>query len=383
MPKKIYDTIIVGAGMSGIGCAYNLLKNKYKNFKIISPTIGGRILESDNGVVEYGAYYIMDIYHNTKMFVEKGRRIGFMEVLFHNRREVYDLFNKKLLRNLKEVIRLVFILFKFKRHYAKFKKCNLYQSQISCLKKDAYLLELYNQNASDFIKDKKINHVVNDYMSEVLHGTAFAPVEKLNAFTFLHFSLPLIVPIYKFIFRYDEIKKYLNKNYIQDVVAGIKKEKNIYKVKTKNNQTFYCQTLVIATPPTVSKKLLGFKEALRGGVKAHMFHVIGALHKKYKGTDLHLFRNKSRMLAIAHQDDHSFLVYSVHKDIDFSKYFFKHKIIKHKYWKPAFHITGNKLLKFNQGDNLYLIGDNNIVGLEPAYLYGKYCANKILNKTKD
>jgi hypothetical protein len=139
----------------------------------------------------------------------------------------------------------------------------------------------------------------------------------------------------------------------------------------------------VATPPHISKKLLHLKQKLRGNINAHMFHVIGEFTKQWKGSHIHLFRNNSRMLAIAHQDDHSFLVYSVDKDIDFTKYFYTYKVIKHLYWKPAFCITGSELLKFNQNKNLYLIGDNNIVGIEPCYIYGKYCANKILNKTKD
>ncbi len=381
---KKYKTIIIGAGISGIGCAYNLLKNKYTDFKIISPTIGGRIMESDSGTVEYGAYYIMGIYHNTKSFIEKGRRIYPHQLIFHNRKRFYGVFDKKVFRNLAELSRLIFILLKFKRHYSKFKKNNLYESQITCLKKDPYLWKLYNQNATELIKEKNIKHIVYDYIAEVLHGTAFAPIEKLNAFTFLHFSLPLIVPIYEFIFKKEEIKKRIKKNYIKDSIVTIQKENTgLYKLTTKLNKTFYCKNLVIATPPHISKKLLSLKNKLRGPANAHMFHIIGELIKKWRGNHIHLFRNKSRMLAISNQEDNSFLVYSVHKDINFSKYFFDYKILKHHYWKPAFGITGNNLLKFNQGDNLYLIGDNNLVGLEPCYIYGKYCANKLLGKTKD
>jgi len=381
---KKYKTIIVGAGISGIGCAHNLLNNKYRDFLVISPDIGGRITESDNGAVEYGAYYIMDIYHNTKLFVEKGRKIKPSHLIFHNRDKVYTLFNKQIIGNLTELIKLTFILFKFKRHYEKFKKCNLTRSQISCLKKDKYLWNLYHQNADDFIRQHKIKNIVYKYLAELLHGTAFAPIEKLNAFTFLHFSLPLIVATHEFIFDKEKITKRLKKNYLKDSVVKITKNTDdSYTVKTKNKKEFVCKNLVIATPPHIAKKLLNLRQKLRGSINAHMFHVIGELTKKWKGSHVHLFRNNSRMLAIAHQDDHSFLVYSVHKDIDFTKYFHTYKILKHRYWKPAFCITGSELLKFNQGKNLYLITDNNVVGIEPCYIYGKYCANKILKKTKD
>lgn len=381
---KKYKTIIIGAGISGISCAHNLLNNKYKDFLIISPDIGGRITESDNGAVEYGAYYIMDIYHNTKLFVEKGRKIKPSALLFHNRKKVYTLLNKQIIQNITELFKLISILFKFKRHYEKFKKNNLTESQIACLKKDKYLWTLYNQSASDFIKEHKIKNIVYKYLAELLHGTAFAPIEKLNAFTFLHFSLPLIVPTHEFIFNKSKITRRLKRNYLKDrVIKIIRNNDNTYTIKTKDKKEFICQNVVIATPPHTAKKLLDLKQKLRGSINAHMFHIIGELTKKWKGSHIHLFRNNSRMLAIAHQDDHSFLVYSVHKDIDFTKYFHSHKILKHRYWRPAFCITGNELLKFNQDKNLYLITDNNVVGIEPCYIYGKYCANKILGKTKD
>lgn len=381
---KKYDTIIVGAGISGISCAHNLLRKRYKDFKIISPDIGGRIKESDNGAVEYGAYYIMDIYHNTKSFVEKGRRIYPHQLMFHHRKKFYTIFNKKIFLNISELIKLFLILFKFKRHYSKFKKSNLHISQIECLKKDTYLWGLYNQGADEFIKENKISHIVYDYMAELLHGTAFAPIEKLNAFTFLHFSLPLLVPVYEFIFNKEFVKNKLKNNYIKDSIINIHKDANgLHCLSTKSKEKFYCKNLVIATAPHVARKLLALKHPTRGATNAHMFHIIGELTKRWRGNHVHLFRNKSRMLAIANQEDGSFLVYSVHKDIDFSKYFFKHKILKHHYWKPAFSITGDNLLKFNQGKNLYLIGDNNVVGIEPSYIYGKYCANKILGLTKD
>ncbi|MBI2151162.1 hypothetical protein HYU21_00345 [Candidatus Woesearchaeota archaeon] len=48
MSNKTYKTIIIGAGISGLGCAHKFMENNYTGFKIISPDIGGRIFESKN-----------------------------------------------------------------------------------------------------------------------------------------------------------------------------------------------------------------------------------------------------------------------------------------------------------------------------------------------
>ncbi len=382
MPKT-YDTIIIGAGISGIGCAHKLLENKYNNFKIVSPMIGGRIFESDSKTIEYGAYYVMNIYHNTAPFVKKGRKIIPAQLIFHNKGQSYKFLDKKMLTHFPELVKLLFILRKFKKHNEKLKKSSLYRSQVNCLKNDKYLWELYNKKAKDFVIEKGLKNITYDYMAEVLHGTAFTPIENLNAFTFLHFSLPLIVPVHEFIFKNKEVTEFLKENYIKDEVTGIKRNRNGYELSIKLKSKLYCKNLVIATPPHISKKLLNLKQELRGPISAHMFHLIGEIRDKWNEADNNLFENKNRMLAISHQRDNSYLFYSTGKNPDFNKYFLNYKILKHKYWNPAFNIENSNLVDFVQGDNLYMIGDNNICGIEQTYIYGMYCANKILGKTKD
>src|SRR3989338_8901891 len=95
MSANTYKTIIIGAGISGIGCGSKLLENN-RDFKIISPYIGGRILESDSKTIEYGAYYVMSIYHNTASFVKIGRKINPSKLMFHKSNHSYNLLDKKI-----------------------------------------------------------------------------------------------------------------------------------------------------------------------------------------------------------------------------------------------------------------------------------------------
>ena len=58
MKEEFYEeTIIVGGGLAGLGCARRLYANKH-SFKIITPDIGGRVKVSLDGKVNYGAYYV-------------------------------------------------------------------------------------------------------------------------------------------------------------------------------------------------------------------------------------------------------------------------------------------------------------------------------------
>ena len=57
MTKNTFDTIIIGAGISGLACAKHLQKFD-GDFLIISKNIGGRILTSYDGLVNYGAFFV-------------------------------------------------------------------------------------------------------------------------------------------------------------------------------------------------------------------------------------------------------------------------------------------------------------------------------------
>jgi len=51
----------------------------------------------------------------------------------------------------------------------------------------------------------------------------------------------------------------------------------------------------------------------------------------------------------------------------------------HHYWDPVGTINGHTLIESNRGNNLYLIGDYNVAGLEESYTTGIYAANQIIN----
>lgn len=109
-----------------------------------------------------------------------------------------------------------------------------------------------------------------------------------------------------------------------------------------------------------------------------MFHIKGDLHEKFSSGEENVFSNHSSILAIAHQNDNTSLFYSKIKNPSLRAYFKTPRILKYKHWNPAFNIEGSNLLEFQQATNLYVIGDNNICGIEDAFIYGVYAANHII-----
>ena len=63
MNTKTVETIIVGAGISGLSCARQL-QAQNEDFLLISKNIGGRILTSEDGTVNYGAFFVCSDYYN-------------------------------------------------------------------------------------------------------------------------------------------------------------------------------------------------------------------------------------------------------------------------------------------------------------------------------
>ena len=54
---KFAETIIIGGGISGLSCARKLKDNE-KEFLLITENIGGRIISSSDGKINYGAYFV-------------------------------------------------------------------------------------------------------------------------------------------------------------------------------------------------------------------------------------------------------------------------------------------------------------------------------------
>ena len=90
MKKRLHETIIIGAGISGLACARKLHENK-KNFLIISEDIGGAITTSKDGKVNYGAQVILKNFHHLKKFAKIVKKMRLRKFGFHEGNKTYTL----------------------------------------------------------------------------------------------------------------------------------------------------------------------------------------------------------------------------------------------------------------------------------------------------
>jgi len=204
MADKVFETIIIGAGISGLSCGRHLQQFD-KDFLIISKDIGGRIRTSEDGLVNYGAFFVCSDYKNLLHFVKLNSRIKLRDFCFHDKDNKYVLFEPKLLIFLNQFMKFYKIQFKFRKALRRFRKASETISQKKVIESDSLLKELYMKKATDFVKEYDIQNLTDSYLSKGLYSTTFSGVNEMNAFSFLQFLLPLITPIYTFSFEKDKM----------------------------------------------------------------------------------------------------------------------------------------------------------------------------------
>ena len=375
MTAKIFDTIIVGAGISGLACAKRLQEYD-EDFLLISENIGGRILTSEDGAVNYGAFFVCSDYYHVLQYVTLHSRIKLSDFCFHDNDDIYVLFEPKLLAYSFQFMKILKILYKFRKAFRLFRKTSETISQKKAIESDPFLHELYMKNAIDFVKEHKLQAGTDVYLSKGLYSTTFSTIKEMNAFSFLQFLLPLITPIYAFTFEKEKMIEPFRDKIVLDCVTEVQFKNGQYKIKSNDN-IFYAKNVVLATEISTSQHFADVKKTNKP-VSNHMLHIKGVpkdiiARKKYQ-----LFSSGGDVQAIADLQNGTYLFYYKHKYPLIEKYFFESQVIASHFWDPAGTINGHTLIESNRGNNMYLIGDFNVAGLEESYITGIYGANQII-----
>ena len=374
MSKKFSDTIIIGAGVSGLACAKKLQENN-KDFIIISKNIGGRILTSDDETANYGAFFVCSDYKHILQHVKIKSRIKLSDFCFHNDKK-YVLFEPILMAYAYEFMKTIKLLYRFRKHFRNFRKICEKISQKKAIENDIFLYNLYMQNAADLVKKNKIERGAKKYLSQALYSTTFSEIKDMNAFSFLQFLLPLITPIYTFKFEKEKTVEPFKEKIMCGSVKDVSYKEGIYKLAF-DKKYFQAKNVVLATEINWSKNFAEVKNVNRP-VSTNMMHIKGNTTPLFSKKSYHLFTPPSNVQALANLKDGTYLFYYQSKRPYLKDFFKDPEVIAHHYWNPAGTINGHNLIESNRGNNLYLIGDYNVAGLEEAYITGIYAANQII-----
>jgi hypothetical protein len=377
MMAKTYETAIIGAGISGLACASTLQEND-NDFVIISENIGGRILTSEDGTVNYGAFFVCSDYHHVLKQVKIESRIKLSDFCFHSNDTNYVLFEPALVAYAFQFMKALKLLYRFRRQFRHFRKASEKVSQKKAIENDPFLYELYLQNAADFVKGYNIERGTHRYLSQALYSTTFSRINELNAFSFLQFLLPLITPIYTFTFEKERMIEPFREKIVYGSVNDVIYKKGVYNVAF-DGKIVSAKNIVLATQINWSKKFASVKETNKP-VSTNMLHIKGIPANVFSRRLYHLFSPPGNVQAIAHLKDGTHLFYYKGERPVLQDFFKNPQIIAHQSWNPAGTINGHTLIESHRGNNLYLIGDYNVAGLEESYITGLYAAHQIMNK---
>jgi len=378
MMKNSYETIIIGAGISGLACARSL-QNHQKDFLVISKDIGGRIRTSEDGTANYGAFFVCSDYDNLLPFVTLQKRIRLRDFCFHEDNHSYILYEPRLVAYMHQFMKIKRHLYRFRTALQAFRKTAKTTSQKNAIEADPLLHSLYMKNAADFVKEQSLERGTDMYLSKALYSTTFSAVHEMNAFSFLQYLLPLITPIYTFSFEKTTMVKSFQQNIVLETVSDICYTNDQYRVKT-NTGTFRSKNLVLATEINWSCRFAGIRE-MNLPVSTHMLHIKGSPRHIIARKPYQLFCHPSMVQSIADLGDGTYLFYYTDRQPPLEAYFHNPTVIAHQFWDPAGRINGHVLIESKRANHMYLIGDYNIAGLEEAYITGLYAAGQIINSS--
>ena len=375
---EIQETIIVGGGMSGIGCAHRLLHNS-NPFLMISPEIGGRVRTSPDGAVNYGAYYVTDDYEWTLPLVTTAGRVRITDGFFHNHDGRYRFHSMRLVKHLPALYRFTSDLRRFRQHFNGMNKFAGDFSRRELIAANPALQHAYDQPASDYIRDRRLEGLFADYIDHLLWASFFHDPYEVSTFFVLAASLPLIVPMHTFTFRTESAIAGFRDRIVCDSVVRVELGDTLQRVITKSGRVFRCRNLVLATPMDHTNRLLGpLAQPIRGGIDVSFYHVRGTLRPAYRGATRNFFSSDEAAI-ISREQDGSYLYFYATDQID--KYFESYTVITHDHWKPALFFHGKDFVNANPAPNVFIASDHDVPSMENAYLNGRYTASLLMRQT--
>jgi hypothetical protein len=372
-------TIIVGAGMAGLACAQEFSEAGH-DFLLISKSLGGRVLYDPAEKINYGAYFVMQNYHYARRFVVPTTLINPLHACFHkSAQEYFSVISGHTLKLLPEFLRFFVAMQEFKRHYEPYKERCLRMTQRAALEADPYMAELFQKPARQFIQEKHYERVAADYIGKFSYACTGVSMDQITALDFLNVSMGILVPIHQF--RFDEVatRARLGSHFIEDEIVAIDSQPEAISLKGASGNTYLAENIVVATPASVTQKLLGLAE-IREACQLYVTHVKAQLKGSLSRYELNLFPPTSEIILTALQWDGSYLIYSRTKEADLNQVCDSFSVLRTVDWEKAMYVMGRAYMEQRLNDRMYIAGDHNGLGLEPTAISGMYAARQILAK---
>ena len=382
MKPTSVETVIVGAGISGLACA-NKLYSAGKDFVIVSKDVGGRIKVSKKDPrINFGGVYINKDYFNLMPHVDIVEIFRVRDFAFFNGKTFKTIFSVSNLKYYPKIIRFVFLLRRFRNRLNVMRKLAENEELRTVIARDPLLKKYWEMPVTIFLKENNFEDI--DYLfGQPTSGTNFFTTSsELNTFYYLFLFISMIRPSY--IVDLSKTTQRLSSRFESKLILGevvaIKKQKNgSFVISTKKMQ-FHASNVVVAAPYLDVKAAHPLPKPGKT-TSVYTFYVRGIRKKEFssaKGIVLHPKFHDAYLLW--RQLSGGDIIYSKVANLDLSKYYDSFTVVEKVYWKTAAHLPGKQLIPQNLDDGLYLASDYNYSLMEDAFITGLYAANQIISK---
>jgi hypothetical protein len=363
--------IVVGGGLAGIGCATEFEKLGIEDFLLISKDIGGRAPRTDE-TIPRATFYVRTEYKNLKLFLKLGRRAdawkGRLVTPTKTWRPLFIMLRHPFL-----AVRFYALTRKFNNHYTRFMALCETASQKEAMEDDPYLKNLYQMKATDFLKTHGLTKLQPELIATLVRVTGFITIEEASAFLMFWIWLILVKNGRECTIDIQEMTKGIASKIVVDEIREIKNTPQGWLL----NDAFLCDTLVMATPINITKKMLGDSSLPdQKIIEVYSCIVEGRPRPLYNQGQYNVLPADEKDVVVVKNDDGTYLFCSTSETYDLGKYFESFKVIEKKNWNPA-GFFGDALIDSKRSKDLYVIGDYHFPGLEPAYLTGIQAARSI------
>ncbi len=383
MKEKIYETIIIGGGISGLSCAKRL-NDKKRDFLLISKDLGGRLLSEECCAVNYGGAYMTSDYVNMLKYVKKKEVLRVHDFFFFDGKRFRNVFVLKNIKHIPKMIHFLLILKKLRKHFIGYRKQASKISISEYFVKDPILMKYWNMSAEDFITENGFEELDKLYGNPVTAATAFIESKKVNAFYYMGMFFPSILDSW-IVDLTDTVEKissgYKDKILIDTVLKVQKNSDGLLNVKTLNS-SYISENIVFAAP---QESLSEVYDLPKPHIQqyAYVFNISGIRKEIFKNKKAVVFRPEDHSIfMIWSLADCSDIIYSSNPNPDLSEYYESHKIVNKIHWEPGMIIPGSELIKQKFEENVYIASDYNLSLMEDCFLTGLYAANQIISKNK-
>lgn len=375
------ETVIVGAGISGLACA-NKLQAANKDFVIISKDIGGRVRSSKiNPKINLGGVYINSDYFNLMPFVDIIEPFRVQDFYFFDGKHYKTVFSLNNVKYIPKMLRFVGLLWQFRNRLNAMRENAEREELCVLIEADPVLKQYWHMPATDFLKRYGFEGLDRQFGQPTAATNIFTTAKDINTFYYMYLFLTMIRSAYivDLSKTAERLSRGFESKFFIGTVTSIKKQKTDgYRVIAGEDE-FIATNVVIAAPYLDIVSAYDVPKPLTI-TSIFTYYVTGHRKAAYaykKGVVLHPDLHDAYLLW--EQKCGGDLIYAKVDDLDLSRYYDDFTIIDKVFWKTGMHIPNKSIIGQKLDTGLYLASDYNFSLMEDAFITGLYAANQIID----